>query len=211
MGIPALVEGHLETVFLPVVLRQIGRGDLQPTIRDARGGSGFWKAAVRYNQAGRHGVVIGLADLEKAECASSLFVAHLRRKNPGFHLRIAVRMLESWLMADRAAMADFLRIPISSIPIEPDSEGHPKRKLVDLVRKSTSKTIRDAMLPQDSGGTVGPEYVPTMTEFISGRWRAEQARILSPSLERACQRWAAIELASAFGASESPQSGVQVL
>lgn len=202
MGIPALVEGHLESVFLPVVLGQIGRNDLQPTIRDARGGLGFWKAAVRYNQAGRHAIVIGLADLEQALCAPSLIAVNLPRKSGGFHLRIAVRMLESWLMADRAAMAAFLKIPVRSIPKEPDSEGHPKRKLIDLVKRSTSKTIRDAMLPQDSGGAVGPEYVPTMTAFISGHWRVESARILSPSLERACQRWAAIEISSGLGAVE---------
>lgn len=192
MATPALVEGHMESVFLPVVLDQIGRADLQPTIRDAGGGNKFWPMARRYNEAGKHTMVIGLADLEQAACAPALLAAKLPRKSAGFHLRLAVRMLESWLLADRHSMAAFLKVPIAAIPVEPDSVHHPKRTLVDIARRSTSRAVRDALVPDDSGGIVGPEYVPAMSEFITDRWQAATARTASPSLERACQRWAGI-------------------
>lgn len=193
MVIPAVVEGHMESVFLPIVLNQIGRADLQLTIRDARGGTKFWPIAARYNEAGRYTTVIGLADLEQAECASSLLGSKLPYKSPGFHLRLAVRMLESWLLADRQSLARFLRVPVSTMPTEPDAERHAKRVLVDIARRSTSKTIREALVPYDSGGVVGPDYVATMSEFITQHWQAVAARKTSPSLERACQRWLAIE------------------
>lgn len=194
MSIPAVVEGYLEAVFLPVVLAQFGRADLQPTIRTAGGGAKFWPIAVRYNKAGEHTAVIGLADLEQADCAPALLASELPRKSAGFHLRIAVRMLESWLIADRQSLAAFLKVPIAAIPADPDSEAHPKRKLAELSRKSTSKAIRDAMMPDDSGGIVGADYVATMSEFMKNHWQCARARKLSPSLERACNRWGAIVL-----------------
>ena len=193
MVIPAVVEGYMESVFLPVVLNQIGRVDLQPNIRNAGGGTKFWPVAARYNEAGKHTAVIGLADLEQAECAPSLLASKLPYQSPGFHLRLAVRMLESWLLADRQSMASFLKVPVSAMPTNPDSEMHAKRLLVDIARRSTSKSIRDALIPDDSGGVVGPDYVATMSEFIGQHWRVAVARKTSPSLERACQRWIAIE------------------
>ena len=191
MAIPALVEGYMESVLLPVVLDQIGRSDLQPIVRDARG-SRFWTLAVGYNKAGKHMAVMGLADLEQAQCASFLLASKLRDKSAGFHLRIAVRMLESWLLADRQSIAHFLKVPISAFPTEPDSESHAKKLLVSIARRSTSKSIREALVPDDSGGIVGPDYAATMNRFIEEHWRVSEARKRSPSLEKACQRWFAI-------------------
>jgi hypothetical protein len=192
MGIPVLVEGYLESVFLPVVLKQIGRSDLQPVIRNAGGGTKFWPIARQYNEAGKHMAVIGLADLEQIDCAPTLLAVELPRKSGGFHLRLAVRMLESWLLADRARLASFLKVPATAIPIAPDALRHPKRELVNISRKSTSRLIREAMIPEDSGGVVGPDYVATMSEFICTHWQVAVARATSPSLERACVRWLAI-------------------
>jgi len=182
----------MESVFLPVLLDQIGRADLQPNIRNANGGPKFWPIAKRYNDAGRHAPMIGLADLEQSECAPALLARELPQKSPGFHLRLAVRMLESWLMADRQSLASFLRVSVATIPVNPDAEVHPKRKLIDIARKSTSRAIRDALVPGDSGAIVGPEYVATMSDFIRLHWQAANARQVSPSLERACRRWAAL-------------------
>ena len=184
----------METVFLPVVLAQIGRADLQPNIKNAGGVSKFWPIAARYNEAGKRTPVIGLADLEQEACAPALLLAKLPRKAAGFHLRIAVRMLESWLIADRQSLATFLKVPIAAIPADPDAEAHPKRKLADIARRSTSKAIRDAMVPDDSGGVVGADYVATMCDFMTHHWQCARARQVSPSLDRACNRWGAIAL-----------------
>lgn len=192
MPVPALVEGYVESVFLPVLLEQIGRGDIQPTIRNAGGGSKFWPLAKRYNEAARHSVVIGLADLEQAACAPTLLASELPRKSENFHLRLAVRMLEAWLIADRARLAAFLRVPLGAIPQHPDALQHPKRELVNIARRSVKRSIRDALVPDDSGGVVGPDYTATISEFITTGWHCATAREASPSLERACMRWADI-------------------
>lgn len=192
MAIPALVEGHLDSVFLPTLLFQIGRADLDLTIRNAGGGSKFWRDAKRYNDAARHQQIIALADLEQHECAPTLIGIELPNKNPGFHLRIAVRMLEGWLIADRRSIAAFLRVNISAVPVAPDAEQHPKRKLVEIAGRSTRRAIREAMIPGDSGATVGPDYVATMSEFVREQWQVSAAQCNSPSLASACMRWAAI-------------------
>lgn len=192
MAIPAVVEGYMESVFLPVVLDQIGRADLTLNIRNA-GGSKFWDIAARYNEAGKHIDVMGLADLEQAPCASSLLASKLTYKSPRFHLRLAVRMLESWLLADRQSMARFLKVPISALPTSPDDDAHAKRLLISIARKSTSRAIRDALVPDDSGGIVGSDYAATMSKFIEQHWRVSAARKHSPSLEKACQRWFAVK------------------
>ena len=172
MLIHAVVEGYLESLFLPIVFRQIERQDLQLNIRNAGGGEKFWSIAKRFNKAATYMTFIGLADLEQVQCASSLLDYKLPDKSPQFYIRLSVRMLESWLLADRQSMAHFLQIPLHLLPDSPDDISHPKKLLVSLARKSKSRSIRDALVPDDSGGMVGPDYVATMSQFIEGHWRA---------------------------------------
>lgn len=186
--IPALVEGHLDGRLLKVLWRQL-RGIDELVVRDA-GGSAFWSLAVKYNQAGLHRTVLGLADLEQAACAPDLLARLGTARAPGFQLRIAVRMLESWLLADRQAIAAFLGVRVAQVPAEPDLDPHPKRSLVGLARTSRKRSIREALVPAESGAAVGPEYTPFVTAFIEAHWDCRRARPNSPSLERACARWA---------------------
>ena len=184
----AVVEGHLDGRLLKVLWRQLGLDEHPLQVRDA-GGSGFWLLASKYNEAGRHQRVIGLADLEQAPCASALMQQLKPSRSPGFKLRLAVRMLESWLLADRDAVAAFLGVRAAAIPREPDREAHPKRALVDLARTSRKRSIREALVPNGSGALVGPEYTAVIGSFIDVRWDAARARTNSPSLDRACMRW----------------------
>ena len=59
--------------------------------------------------------------------------------NPGFFLRVAVMEIESWIMADRRALATFLSIPVNRIPNTPDDILQPKEFLVSLARKIERK------------------------------------------------------------------------
>jgi hypothetical protein len=147
----------------------------------------FWRDAYRYNQAARLGPVFGLADLQGAPCPSGLIADHLRHgKRADFVLRIAERMLESWLLADAKSVADFLRVSRNLVPRDPESLPHPKRALVDLARRSRVRAIREDLVPEPgSAGVVGRGYTPRMTEFIEELWQPLEARRNSQSLERA--------------------------
>lgn len=188
--IHALVEGYLDGQLLKILLKQLGLGERILVLRDAGGHNNFWKAAERYNDAGRHGVVVGLADLEQARCPSQQLATLRNGLSEGFKLRLAVRMIESWIVADRASFASFIGVSVSRVPSEPDLEPHPKRMVAALAKQSSRRTIREGMAPQHSSALVGPEFTTLMTTFVESSWDSSRARRHSPSLDRACIRWA---------------------
>ena len=142
---------------------------------------------VKFNHAAQSWPYVSLADLEQEECPPTLLQLWLPH---GIHQnmrpRIAVRMVESWLMADREACADFLRIPLHHVPQSPDDETNPKQIMVNMARRSRSRTIRDDMaLAPNSTGTVGKNYRGQLEQFAVHHWDPERAQTYSPSLQRA--------------------------
>lgn len=100
--------------------------------------------------------------------------------------RIAVREVESWLLADQVNLARFFGIAQSSIPARPDELPDPKQKLIDLARKSRNRRLREDIVPR-KGSTAkqGPDYNVRLEEFVNGIWNPRTAAESSPSLHRA--------------------------
>jgi hypothetical protein len=95
-------------------------------------------------------------------------------------------MLESWLLAHHKALARFLNVSVDLIPRDPDGEEHPKRTLVNLARRSRTRSIREDLIPEaGSSGVVGKNYTARLTEFIRDPWEPLVAQDRSPSLRRA--------------------------
>lgn len=188
--IPALVEGYLDERVLGELWRQLGKSDKPLSIRDARG-SPFWDHARRYNLAGKKQLVLGLGDLEQAVCASEAFEKLGQPLSPRFKLRLAVRMIESWVMADRESFAMQLGVRLAKVPAYPDLLDHPKRTVVELARHSRKKAVKQALVPTGAS-LVGAEYTSFMARYVESKWELDRARVNSPSLERACIRWAAL-------------------
>jgi hypothetical protein len=143
----------------------------------------------RFNLAARHQPFIVLADLEQDECAPTLIQTWLPT---GLHsqlvLRVAVRTIESWLLADQKAFADFLGVSIhhASFPRDPEALDHPKQVVVNLARRSRFRQLREDLVPApNSTSHVGKNYVGRLTQFVLNEWQAERARAHAPSLERA--------------------------
>jgi hypothetical protein len=103
-------------------------------------------------------------------------------------LRVAVRELEAWLLADTERIAKFLGVAVAEIPADPDSVADPKRLMVQLARSSRRRAIREDMVPNiGSGHQVGPAYTSRMIEFIQSvesGWRPNVAAGNSDSLRR---------------------------
>ena len=110
--------------------------------------------------------------------------------NTGFFLRVAVMEVESWIMADRSALAKFLSIPVHRIPSNPDDISNPKEFLVSLARRSNRRRLRDQLVPAPRATTarVGPEYNSRFSEFVRDYWNLERAAVVSPSLKRTLDR-----------------------
>lgn len=143
------------------------------------------RSLAAYNQAARYSSWLVMRDLDNdARCAPELSSSLLHRPSKGMLFRIAVRSVESWLIADALALASFLRVRVAAIPTKPDSLGRPKRALVDIARKSKSRLIRDEMVPPPGHGEVGPGYSLRIIEFVGSHWSPARASSSSDSLAR---------------------------
>jgi hypothetical protein len=139
-----------------------------------------------YNQAARQSPWVVLVDLDMdADCAPPFCTAWLPQRSPRMCFRVAVRAVEAWLMADRERLAKFLGVPLSRVPLNPETVADPKAKMVDLAKMSRMRSIREDMVPRpDSGRAVGPAYPSRLIEFATTLWRPEVAANRADSLAR---------------------------
>ena len=182
------VEGTLDEKVLRRFLDQVAGERLEAGICYVQNGRERLKQNTpRFNQAARFQPFVILADLEADNCPPTLVRDWLPAgAHPNLVLRIAVRKVESWLLADRRACADFLGVAGKLVPHQPDQEADPKLALVNLARRSRLRHIRDDVVPvAGSTSRVGRNYVGQLTRFIFQGWDAQRAGQQSDSLRRA--------------------------
>lgn len=110
-----------------------------------------------------------------------------------FSLRLAVRESESWLLADRDGFSRFAEISQDLIPRTPDTTQNPKELLLQLIKKSRKRQLRNEMLPsKGSRSKIGLGYNIHLRDFITNYWSADRAAINSPSLARSIPRIATL-------------------
>ena len=142
-----------------------------------------------FQQMGAHGLpVLMVTDLDAHPCPSGLINEWLgKTPAPGFLFRICVREVEAWLLAHSEAMAHFLGVAKSRIPVAPESLRDPKAKLIAASQHSRYRKIRIGFKPAGSA-TIGPDYNRLLVDFIRDVWSPEIASQASPSLKRARHR-----------------------
>jgi len=202
----AFLEGHLEEQMARRLLREVGLNPDHLNVVVAGGSSAFWQGASRYNRVAQYvGYVFGLTDLDSHPCPSGLISEKLDEQlDPRFALRIQVRELESWLLADDHAWSEYLGISASVVPVDPESLEDSKRELVNLARRCRRKSLRDDIVPKEgTSRQVGPGYSTRITEFIHGHWSPRRAAIRSPSLKRAIIALEQVARAPAHGSEVS--------
>jgi hypothetical protein len=142
--------------------------------------------------------VIVCVDLDHDVCASALLstwrVAELAQRN--LVVRVAVREIESWVLADRKRYASFVGGKSDSIPVAPDGIDDPKRFLLDFARQSASEELKRDLIPVNFSQypRIGRAYNLRMCKFVHDRWRPHVARTRSGSLDRALRAIEAITL-----------------
>ena len=149
------------------------------------------KAPELNRAAARDRPVFLLTDLDSPKnCPLDLIQSWIKGSpKPGFFFRVAVMEVESWVLADRGAVARFLSVPANQIPQRTDEVADPKRRIVSLAQKSRSRTIREALVPApESTAPVGNEYNARLIEFVRESWDLERAASVSPSLKRTLER-----------------------
>lgn len=164
--------------FCPVhTLTAHGKAKLDPKL------PGLNKAA-----AGTPWLVLRDVDHDDAgSCVPDLLGALLKGDplSPRMCLRLAVRAVEAWLLADHEAFAEYFGIR-RRLPDDPEQEPDPKATVVNLCRKSGKPRIREGMVPRPGGRrSVGPEYVALIQDYAASAWDPERARLAAASLHRA--------------------------
>lgn len=102
-----------------------------------------------------------------------------------FLFRIAVAEIESWLLADRGRIAEWLGISESLIPQRPEDVSQPKECLVRLAHRSRNRRLRESIVPRPGSTTgTGPGYNDCVGEFTAENWNPDVARTITPSLNR---------------------------
>jgi hypothetical protein len=135
----------------------------------SRGGFGYLKRQIRgFNKAARGTPFLVLTDLDKSPCPPTLVSEWLDvPMHPNLLLRVAVREVEAWLLADTEAFAKFAGLPISSVPTRPENLDDPKRALIQLVAKSPSRELRADMVPPIGSSRIqGPNYNGRLCRFV---------------------------------------------
>ncbi len=144
-----------------------------------------------------HRPVLILTDLDSSGCAPELRKQWLgsRANSGGVVFRIAVREVESWLLADRKGFAKWSGISIGKMLRDIEKEADPKRYLLGLAR-SARKDIRDELLPNArAAASQGFGYNRQLGGFARTLWSLDRAAEASDSLRRARMRIRECQLA----------------
>jgi len=112
-----------------------------------KGGFGYLRSKMdNWCQMAQHQVMLVLTDLDQAKCAGELREQWLStRSEPArLLLRVAVREVESWVLADHAAMRVLIG-PKGTLPPHPDELLDPKQALLRLAN-CAPRGVRDDLL-----------------------------------------------------------------
>jgi hypothetical protein len=188
------VEDELSDFVLRRILQDFGNFSIGMTYR--RGGFGYLRSTISgWNRAARSIPFALLTDLDEFHCPAELITDWLpAEKHPNLLFRVAVREVESWLLADQESFSSFLGIAQRYVSIRPDDLPDPKAFLVDLAKRSRHTLVRESLVPR-KGSTAkqGPGYNGCLGWFVKKNWRPEIACLTSPSLARTMERFSTFE------------------
>jgi hypothetical protein len=139
------------------------------------------------NNAAKGMPYLVLTDLDKYECPPVLirdwFTGEIHNN---LLFRIAVREVESWLLACRGSFAKYLGVSENKIPADVDAISDAKQFLVNLTRRSRKRRIRLDIVPQDeSTAKIGPAYNNRLVYYVENVWDVGVACQNSQSLQKA--------------------------
>ena len=156
-----------------------------------QGGFGYLKSKMRsFCQIARRTPLLLLTDLDTTECPATLIENWSRRDEipEQFLFRVAVRQVESWLLADRDGMARLLKVSVRHIPRDPDDLPDAKRSLLQLAQRAPRAIRDDLVAERGAAAAQGLGYNAVLSNFVRTRWNPSEAEHRSNSLARARMR-----------------------
>lgn len=169
------------------LLRDAGY-DSQPSTFLRRNGFGYLRSKMdSWCEMAKRKPVVLLTDLDTISCPMTLRQDWMgARKVPGnLVLRIAVREIESWILADHEALRTLVGNR-GSLPPDPDLLPDPKQYLLRLIAKQAPRSIRDDLVAEKGAiASQGIGYNARLGEWVRTVWSPERAALRSNSLQRA--------------------------
>ena len=191
MQLNLLVEGFVDEAVAHRLLRACGH---EPgTTFGKKGCNYIQKKAKAFDLACGSTALLTLVDFmdTRLDCPGAVVRAWLPNGHPSHVFRVVVREIESWILADREAIASFLGIPMAKVPSQPELIPDPKLALINLARLSKRPAIRSALVPPlGYASSEGPLYSSEIARFVGEHWSPERARSQAPSLEKCLLRLA---------------------
>lgn len=178
-------EDELSEAVLRRLLDHADRGYAVGTAYGRRGFGYLRNTITNWNRAARFVPFVVLADLDLRPCPPELINDWLTEpRHPNLLLRVAVREVEAWLLADRSNFARYLHVSEKWVPVNSDGLLDPKAALVDATRRSRSKAVRERIVPnRGSTAKQGRDYNSCLVEFVRMAWNIEAAAARSASLQ----------------------------
>jgi hypothetical protein len=161
---------------------------LQVTQTLRRNGFGYLRAKMAsWCELAHHQPVFLLTDLDQVVCPVELLGQWRGALTlpSDLLMRVAVREVEAWLLADHEAMRGLFG-ERGRLPIEPDQLPDPKARLLQLATKYAPRDVRaDLVKTTGAMASQGIGYNARLTQWVQSCWRPDRAAERSPSLLRA--------------------------
>lgn len=171
------IEDELsESIARKIIISELGDIVITPM---RKGGFGYLRTNIpNFCQIAQRSLVVVVTDLDRVECAPA-FVRDWTQNHvipDRMLLRVAVREVEAWLLADRKNFSNFLGVAQNTIPMDVEETNDPKSLLVQLAKRSRKRKIRDELTPRRGvRASQGLGYNETLSQFVMSRWDIEAA------------------------------------
>jgi hypothetical protein len=181
-GVTVVVEGPSDLGAAEKLLVSCGLKVGRPIV--CRGSAKLDAKLASYARAAERSPWLILRDTDgkcPVELAARLLPPDSRGRLLSF--RLAHAEIESWLLADVEACADYFGVPLKVVPRLEDGQNGAKEALLKMCRRSRQREIRAVV--RDDDLVAQPLYVPVLQRFARERWRPDTAAERSDSLRRA--------------------------
>ena len=129
-------------------------------------------------------VVLDLDNRHSSIDYRSVIEGNIKNQSEKLKIIILVREIESWLLADREGLSDFLCISKEKIDRDPEMLLDPKEKIINLAKQSRDNEIKRGIPPKaGAAAKMGLSYNTLLCTFIRDKWDINQALEISPSLK----------------------------
>jgi hypothetical protein len=157
-----------------------------------RGGNGYLRSRLaNFCQMARLNPMLMITDLDRWTCPAVLCADWLGRiaRPERLLLRVAVREVEAWLLADHETMGALLGpTRASRLPTLPEAVENPKEFPLGLAARAPRDVRADLCAEAGSVARQGLGYNARLSTFVRESWNPERASSRSDSLRRARER-----------------------